>query len=215
MKKYCILLAISLLIASIRTVAMCEENKVDIIIPRDGSLKVRNNNIVGIQENWLVGIRYTGIYSHYYHLADVTIPEGYIIEKNKRENSLEQSFSLSNEIIDLYISPVASSIETIVESVYPSFSNLVGKDGYISKMIDYQSDYGICKSFYYSLYYKNENSDDVCYSSYVLYIPCFYDDCCILISASLEENGKMIKPNYEMLFSEVIRAYDNITIIAY
>lgn len=178
----------------------------------DGSLKVRNNSIVGIQDNWLVGIRDNGKYSAYYHLADVDVPDGY---KKKSENpsDLIQSFILTNGNIEILIASVASNVNDIVNTVYHAFSSFVADGGFISEIKDYKCDYGICKSFYYNLHYIDENNVNKYYISSLLYIPCYYNDCCILISATSEDEKKDKLPDSATMFTEIVKVYNCITVV--
>ena len=175
----------------------------------DGSLKVKDNALVGAQENWLVGQRDSGKNSKYYHFADVTAPEGYTATESAMSVQLQQAFSYEKDGITLGITPVGSSLKTLVESVYPTLASLVGEDGSISEIQDYSSKLGDAKYFTYSTNVEQEDGERQFTKSLAMYTPCSYKDSCILVSASAHEDVAD-----DVLLTEALKALDGVTLPA-
>ena len=182
-------------------------------IYEDGSLKVKNNAIVGIQDNWLVGQRDGGKHSKYYHLADVAAPEGYAVTDGASSSGLQQAFAFEKDGVTLNVTPISRNVADMVESVYPTISAFVGEDGTIGEVQEYKSALGDCKYFCYTTAMKNEDETTTYTRSLAFYAPCNYKDCCILVSASARGAEEAALPAEDALLAETVKALDGITVI--
>ena len=182
-------------------------------IYEDGSLKVKDNAIVGIQDNWLVGQRDSGKHSKYYHLADVAVPEGYTVTDGASSSGLQQAFAYEKDGITLNVNGVSRGVKDMVDSVYPTISAFVGEEGSITEVQDYKSALGDCQYFSYTTATKNEDETTVYSRSLVLYAPCDYKDCCILVSASARGAEEAALPAAETLLAEAETALNGVTVI--
>lgn len=154
----------------------------------DGSLKVRNNALVGVEENWLVGQRDSGKNSVYYHFADVAAPEGFASADYALASGLQQAFSFERDDVTVSVSPVNGSVDEISSSVYSRIGSFIGENGAVGALHDYESQLGACKYFSYTSSYTLEDGSDYFAKSLVLYAPCNFKDACILVSVSAQED---------------------------
>lgn len=180
----------------------------------DGSLKVKDNAIVGAQENWLIGQRSGGKNSDYYHLADVATPEGY-----EATGSLGSSGTLRTDFtytkttdkgdVSLYVAPVSNSVSAMTSTIYGQFAAMAGEGGTISELLDYKD----AKYFVYTMEYDGENGAKTYHQSLVLYTPCAYSDACVLVSASITaETAEGYWANEDLL-NEAAAALNGLTIV--
>lgn len=185
-------------------------------IYNDGSLKVKSDAIVGAQENWLIGQRSGGKNSHYYHLADVAVPEGYELTSTNLNSAsdLRTDFTYSATTekgdVSLYIAPVSSALDTMVNSIHTQFLSMVGEGGTVTDVLEYNGS----KYFVYTMEYDDESGAKTYHQSLVLYTPANYKDTCVLISVNpvIDAEG-----NYwanEDLLAEAAKALNGITVAA-
>ena len=185
----------------------------------DGSLRVSRGAIANAQENWLVGERSGGKNSKYYHLADVEVPEGYTkSEESMAGNSsaLRTDFSFlpaEEGGISVYVAPVKNSIQDMLDSVYPTFSNMVAETGSITEISDYSGKLGDCRYFGYQQQYEDENGATRYSQSLVMYAPSRYKDTCILISSNYAPADADGFLPAETMLAEVVKAMEGITVI--
>lgn len=180
----------------------------------DGSLKVKNDALVNVQDNWLVGQRESGKNSRYYHLADVTAPAGYEAAESSITSGLTQSFTYKKDDITLNVTPVSRSVEGMVDAVYGTVTAFVGEDGSISEVTDYDSALGASKYFSYTSNMPDDEGNNHYSRSLVLYAPTNYNDSSILVSSiSSGDTTESLVPE-ETLLAEVLSALDGITLAA-
>lgn len=149
----------------------------------DGSLKVKNDALVNVQENWLVGQRSSGKNSKYYHIADITAPEGYTAAENSLSSGLIQAFAYEKDGLTVNVTPVSRGVQDMVDSVYGTIIGFVGENGSVSQVADYESALGACKYFTYTSNSPDDQGNNHYTRSLVLYAPSDYSDTSILVSA--------------------------------
>ena len=182
-------------------------------IYNDGSLKVKNNAVVGAQENWLIGQRSGGKNRKYYHIADVAEIQDYTPVEGSASTGPATSFSLNNEDYTMYISPVNSGVSDMVESVYPLFDQLVAENGILGEVKEQASNLGTAKYFSYQYGTTAEDGTTSYNQSMVMYAPSSYKDTCILISVSLSPESEEGYVTEEELLAEAVKGLDAITIV--
>ncbi|MBQ9299077.1 MAG: hypothetical protein IJ214_01055 [Clostridia bacterium] len=175
----------------------------------DGSIKVRDNALVDVQENWLVGQRSSGKNSTYYHFADVSTPEGYTPAGSALATELQQTFSFEKDNITVSVNPVNGSVDEVADSVYSRIGAFVGENGSVGTLSEYQSKLGACKYFIYTTAYTLEDGSDYFSKSLVLYAPSSFKDGCILISVASQEDLAE-----DAMLTEAITALDAVTLPA-
>ncbi len=182
----------------------------------DGSLKVKNNTVVGLQDNWLVGQRSSGKNSKYYHIADVAQPEGFELVANTANTGTTQNLSYAREEdnITLNLTAVNSSVNDIVENVYQRMASLVGENGEITEVSDVQSVLGAGKYFSYVSSFDNEDGTTQHYKALVMYVPSSYDDSCILVSVNSSDFDKEKLVADDVMMDVAIKALDGVSLIA-
>ena len=182
----------------------------------EGSLLVRNGAIIGAEDNWLILEGDEGKYSKYYHIADVSVPNGFFLSDESfdiAKDSLRTDFMFdSADGIMLYIAPVNRSVDDMISAVHGSFvSMLAGYGGIISeiKNIGYNG-----RGFDYHYSYVDDNKVTCYIQSMVLYIPSAQEGRCILVSANNYPNSEDGYRKEEELIAIVQRvAEENITLI--
>lgn len=182
----------------------------------DGSLKVKNDAVVGLQENWLVGQRASGKNSKYYHIADVAQPEGFELVANTANTGTTQNFSYAREEdnITLNLTAVNNSVQGIVDSVYQRMTAFVGENGEITEVSDFQSVLGAGKYFSYVSSFNNEDGTTQYYKALVMYVPSNYDDTCILVSVNSSDYDKEKLAADDVMMDVAVKALDGVTLIA-
>ena len=181
----------------------------------DGSLKVRNNAIVGAQENWLIGERNKGKNSKYYHIADMADPDGF----TRREDSLAGSssrtqrtdftYSVGDENTTVYMTAVNDSVDGIAQSVHDRFSSMVAQTGQITD-ITKETD----GSQYFSYGYSYDEDAGTRYvQSVVYYMPTPYADSCVLISSSATAESTDVYQLQDDLLAMVQQAKAGLTLV--
>ena len=162
----------------------------------DGSLKVRSGAIVGAEDSWLILEKDGGKNSDYYHVANVTVPEGYTRNAESAAGvqitgtSLDNDFTLNPvdeelKVDNLYIRAINKSVSAMMESVHPTFVTMVGEDGTITEPASFDTEYG--QAQYFSYAYSAENTEEQTtqyFQSRVCYIPTAEKDVCFLVSLS-------------------------------
>ena len=162
----------------------------------DGSLKVKSGEIVGAEDSWLILEKDGGKNSDYYHVANVTVPEGYTRNAESAAGvqvtgtSLDNDFTLNPvdetmKLSNLYIRAINKSVDDMVASVYETFVGIVGEDGTISEIGTFDTELGQAKYFTYK--YSAEDTEEqktYYYQCRVCYIPSLQKDVCVLVSAS-------------------------------
>lgn len=185
-------------------------------IYNDGSLKVKDNAAVGAQENWLIGQRSGGKNSHYYHLADVTAPEGYELTSINLNGSSDPRTDFTYTATtdkgeaSIYVAPVSSSVSDMISGIYASFSSMTAENGSISEVKDYQD----AKYFTYTMEYADDAGATTYHQSLVLYTPANYKDTCILVSVSPVTDSAESYWAEEDLLAEAAKTLDGITVAA-
>ena len=171
----------------------------------DGSLKVKNDALVNVQENWLVG-----------HIADVAQPEGFELVANTANTGTTQNLSYAREEdnITLNLTAVNSSVNDIVENVYQRMASLVGENGEITEVSDIQSVLGAGKYFSYVSSFNNEDGTTQYYKALVMYVPSNYDDTCILVSVNSSDYDKEKLAADDVMMDVAVKALDGVTLIA-
>jgi len=184
----------------------------------DGSLKVKDNAAVGAQDNWLIGERSGGKNSHYYHLADVSVPEGMTVQENSTTTSTPRKdfyFDGTGEAegVTIYVAGVNSSVQGMIDSVYDRFVSLIGENGTITGVNTLNTALGEGQYFSYQQHYQDENQQTRYTQSLVLYAPTAYKDSCVLISASAVPENEESLLSEELLLAQVEKAIEGITLI--
>lgn len=179
----------------------------------DGSLKIKDNAAVAAQDNWLVGQRTGGKNSNYYHIADVSAPEGYTLsETNVSGSGPRTDFTYTAQTekgeMSLYVAPVSYGVQDMINSIYVQFSAMMGEKDTISEILEYKD----CKYFVYTMQYDGDDGATNYSQSLVLYTPGNYSDTCILVSASPTVTGADGFWANEDLLTEAVKALDAITL---
>ena len=180
-------------------------------IYEDGSLKVKDNALVNVEENWLVGQRSGGKNSRYYHFADVQLPEGYETTDGTT-SGLVQSFTGEKDGVRLSITPVGSSVQDMISNVYGTITAFVGENGTVSAVQDADTKLGAAKYFVYTNSMDAEDGSKQYSKSTVLYAPANYSDSCILISTYAPADSEEALPADDALLAEVYKAIDGIVL---
>ena len=103
----------------------------------DGSLKIRNQAVVGAEDNWLIGKLDKGKNSEYYKLGTVETPEGYELTDEKLtgtsstpnyKTELVYKPLEDNGVSNLYITTVGRGVDDMIDYVYDTFSKMVTSD---------------------------------------------------------------------------------------
>lgn len=180
----------------------------------DGSLRVSDNAIVGMQDDWLVGQRSSGKNSRYYHFADVAVPEGYTAEDSGLVSSLRTDFSFANadESITLYVAAVNSVLSDMPNTVHEQMGRMVGENGSVGEIVPLETNLGKCRYFTYDMTSTNEAGEESYAKSLVLYAPCAYGDSCILISATQHADSPDAYLADDALLAEAQKAAAAITV---
>lgn len=159
----------------------------------DGSLKVKNNAIVGAEENWLVAELDGGKNSDYYHIANLDAPAGYTaVDNGLGGSSLRTEFSYENaDGISIYVSAVGKDVDAMIDSVYATFTNMTADNGMVTDVVSEEIAQGTARYFTYQYAYPiGEAADEntpapMEYSqALVYYVPVAERDCCVLVSVS-------------------------------
>lgn len=180
----------------------------------DGSLKVRSGAAVGAQDNWLIAERSHGKNSKYYHIADVADVEGYEYEAEKsKTSSPSTTFMYENEEYHLFISPVNSGVDDMINSVYPLFGQMVGENGTVGDVKELSCALGTARYFAYQNSNTAEDGTVSHNQSLVMYAPSDYKDTCILVSVSLAPETEEGYVTEEALVAEANKGLNAITVI--
>ena len=162
----------------------------------DGSLKIKKGEVVGAADSWLIVEKDGGKNSDYYHVANVSIPEGYTRNPESAAGvqltgtSFDNDFTLNPvdetaQLDNLYIRAINKSVDGMMDSVYETFTGMVGEDGNISEIGAFDTELGQAKYFTYSYSSEDPDTKEMHYfQSYVCYIPSLQKDTCVLVSAS-------------------------------
>jgi len=162
----------------------------------DGSLKIKKGEVVGAEDSWLIVEKDGGKNSDYYHVANVSIPEGYTRNPESAAGvqltgtSFDNDFTLNPvdetaQLDNLYIRAINKSVDGMMDSVYETFTGMVGEDGNISEIGVFDTELGQAKYFTYSYSSEDPDTKEMHYfQSYVCYIPSLQKDTCVLVSAS-------------------------------
>lgn len=165
----------------------------------DGSLKIKNDQVVGKQDNWLIAELDGGKNSDYYHIANVDMPEGYQAAAESAGGTIvsplthhDNDFTFepvdeASPITNVYVRAVAKSVDDMIESVYQTFTGYVGEDGHISEIKTIDSPFGQGKGFLYDYSYANpEEEGKMEYSQCLInYVPTERKDVCLLVSVNV------------------------------
>ena len=141
-------------------------------------------------------------------LAELTLGQGHA-----SSSGLQQAFAYEKDGITLNVNGVSRGVKDMVDSVYPTISAFVGEEGSITEVQDYKSALGDRQYFSYTTSTKNEDETTVYSRSLVLYAPCDYKDCCILVSASARGAEEAALPAAETLLAEAETALNGVTVI--
>lgn len=190
----------------------------------DGSLVVRNGEVVGKQDNWLIAERTPGKNSKYYHLADVEAIEGF-----KYNGPLTTSINGANIKTDftfipedenspinrIYVSPVAArSPKEMAEYVRPTMLNYAGENGTVSEIESFNAPSGT--GYWFNYAYSNTDTETGVvkyYQSAVMYVPCRYNNSSVLISINVVGDSEEVYMPTEELFNLGMKQINAITII--
>jgi len=193
---------------------------------QDGSLVVRNDQIVGADETWLIAKRTKGKNSEYYHLADVTPLDGYVkAEDTKITYSstpvLKTDFTFtavdeSSPIRTIYVSPVTEKgAKAMAEDRHEYFTKFVASyNGEITGITEFDTDGG--KGYWYEYHCGLTNTEDntVEYYQYlVMYIPCAYSNASIMVSVVTRPADETGYSDVNLLLETALAQLDNIKVI--
>jgi len=163
----------------------------------DGSLKIRNDEVVGKQDNWLIIERDGGKNSDFYHLANVDAPEGYVVSAESAggvavggtQHDNDFTFEPVDEaspVSNVYVRGVNKSVDDMMESVYETFAGMVTETGTISEVKTVDTVHGEGKYFVYNYSYENPEEGKMEYNqAQVCYVPTLFKDVCLLVSVNV------------------------------
>lgn len=168
----------------------------------DGSLKIRNQAVVGAEDNWLIGKLDKGKNSEYYKLGTVETPEGYELTDEKisgtsstpnYKTELVYKPLEDNGVSNLYITTVARSVDDMIDYVYDTFSKMVTSDeenpGTITEVKELNAASGTARYFTYAYSYQNDTETGGTETKYsqclVCYVPANVKSSCVLVSVNV------------------------------
>lgn len=168
----------------------------------DGSLKIRNQAVVGAEDNWLIGKLDKGKNSEYYKLGTVETPDGYELTDEKLtgtssipnyKTELVYKPLEDNGVDTLNITTVGKSVNDMIDYVYDPFTRMVASDkenpGVISEVKELAAPSGTARYFTYAYSHKNETEAGAAETRYtqslVCYIPANVKNSCVLVSVNV------------------------------
>lgn len=195
----------------------------------DGSLKIKNDEVVGKQDNWLIAELDGGKNSDYYHIADVEIPEGYQMAAESAGGTLvspithhDNDFTFepvdaASPITNVYVRAVAKSVDDMIESVHETFKGYVGENGNISEVKTIDSPFGQGKGFTYDYAYEAADENGVTTQEFsqcsINYVPTQYKDVCLLVSVNVYPDSAEGYTDEATLAAAATAAFDAVTMI--
>lgn len=168
----------------------------------DGSLKIRNQAVVGAEDNWLIGKLDKGKNSEYYKLGTVETPDGYELTDEKLtgtsstpnyKTELVYKPLEDNGVSNLYITTVGRGVDDMIDDVYDTFSKMVTSDeenpGTISEVKELDTASGTAR--YFSCAYSRQNDTETggtetkYFQCLLCYIPANVKNSCVLVSVNV------------------------------
>ena len=170
----------------------------------DGSLRVSHDAIVGAQDTWLILEGDKGKNSKYYHVADVTVPEGFVVSAEglgASSSSLRTDFTFDSETdsdVRLYVAPVSRTVDEMISQVYGSFTSMTAERGAITEVKEA----------------GNGNRYFTYLQSLVYYTPAAQKGRCVLISANVyPETEEGYRDEADLLAIVQKVAAENLTLV--
>ena len=183
----------------------------------DGSLRVSHDAIVGAEDTWLIVEGDKGKNSKYYHVADITVPEGFVVSDeglSASSSSLRTDFTFDSEsdsTVRLYVAPVNRTVDEMISQVYGSFTSMTAERGEITEVKDLGNG---DRYFAYHYAYDDEMEETHYIQSLVFYTPAAQKGRCVLISANVyPETEEGYHDEAELLAIVQKVAAENLTLV--
>ncbi|MBQ2029131.1 MAG: hypothetical protein II481_06790 [Clostridia bacterium] len=183
----------------------------------DGSLRVSHDAIVGAQDTWLILEGDKGKNSKYYHVADVTVPEGFVVSAEglgASSSSLRTDFTFDSETdsdVRLYVAPVSRTVDEMISQVYGSFTSMTAERGAITEVKEAGNGN---RYFTYHYAYDDEMENTHYIQSLVYYTPAAQKGRCVLISANVyPETEEGYRDEADLLAIVQKVAAENLTLV--
>ena len=183
----------------------------------DGSLRVSHDAIVGAQDTWLILEGDKGKNSKYYHVADVTVPEGFVVSAEglgASSSSLRTDFTFDSETdsdVRLYVAPVNRTVDEMISQVYGSFTSMTDERGTITEVKEAGNGN---RYFTYHYAYDDEMENTHYIQSLVYYTPAAQKGRCVLISANVyPETEEGYRDEADLLAIVQKVAAENLTLV--